>query len=297
VSFGYNGYAVADIEVTGVFGRAGVGASLLCLCIAFHVPQTALAEVRLRNFQLRINVVGSDGQVPVFLGFAEPEVPLELATKSGQNPRRLIFELPLAEGQLFALEKFRGGDDLHLKLRFTALADGPNGVWPQQDEVSHRLNLSDWSKVLKELQGPEYMVIGIPLPKCAQNHTLTEAVGRIRRAHAHLVDGRFDAVVSECRLAIESAGLATGEQTAISAAAKKMNSTKREMTKLEREFALMEAVRHYTQLAHHVDDYGAAEYYSRDDANMLLATATALIASSLARLQSSEVHGLGAAKV
>ncbi|MFY8042568.1 MAG: hypothetical protein ACOVOD_06545, partial [Rhodoferax sp.] len=79
--------------------------------------------------------------------------------------RRLIFELPIAEGQLFALEKFRGGDDLHLKLRFTALA----------------------------------------------------------------------------------------------------------------------AVRHYTQLAHHVDDRGAAQYYSRDDANMLLATATALVSSSLAR--------------
>ncbi len=283
MSFGYNGYAVADIEVTGVFGRAGVGASLLCLCIAFHVPQTALAEVRLRNFQLRINVVGSDGQVPVFLGFAEPEVPLELATKSGQNPRRLIFELPLAEGQLFALEKFRGGDDLHLKLRFTALADGPNGVWPQQDEVSHRLNLSDWSKVLKELQGPEYMVIGIPLPQCTQDHAPAEAVSRIRRAHGHLVDGRFDAVVSECRLAIESAAQATGEKPAIDATALKLKTAKRDMTKLEREFSLMEAVRHYTQLAHHVDDSGAAQYYSRDDANMLLATAAALVSSSLAR--------------
>lgn len=283
MSFGYNGYALTDIEVTGVFGRAGVGASLLCLCIAFHVPQTALAEVRLRDFQLRINVVGSDGQVPAFLGFAEPEVPLELATKSGQNPRRLIFELPLAEGQLFALEKFRGGDDLHLKLRFTALADGPNGVWPQQDEISHRLNLSDWAKVLKELQGPEYMVIGIPLPQCTQDHALAEAVSRIRRAHGHLIDGRFDAVVSECRLAIESAAHATGEKPAIDATALKLKTAKRDMTKLEREFSLMEAVRHYTQLAHHVDDRGAAQYYSRDDANMLLATAAALVSSSLAR--------------
>jgi hypothetical protein len=296
VSFSYNGYSVADIEVTGVFGRAGVGASLLCLSIAFHVPETALAEVRLRNFQLRINVEGDAGKVPSFLGFAEPEVPLELATKNGQNPRRLIFELPLAEGQLFALEKMRGGDDLHLKLRFTALADGPTGVWPQQDEISFRLNLSEWAKVLKELQGPEYMVIGIPLPKSTQDHALAEAVGRIRRAHAHLVDGRFDAVVSECRLAIESASLATGEQTVISAAAKKMNATKREMTKLEREFALMEAVRHYTQLAHHVDERGAAEYYSRDDANMLLATAAALVSSSLARLQSSEILEVRASK-
>ena len=42
-------------------------------------------------------------------------------------------------------------------------------------------------------------------------------------------------------------------------------------------------LRHYTQLAHHVDDSGAAQYYSRDDANMLLATAAALVSSSLAR--------------
>lgn len=296
MSFSYNGYSVADIEVTGVFGRVGVGASLLCLCIVFRVPETALAGVRLRSFQLRINVEVGAGKVPAFLGFAEPEVPLELATKSGHDPRRLIFELPLAEGQLFALEKLRGGDDLNLKLRFTALADGPNGVWPQQDEISFRLNLSDWAKVLKELQGPEYMVIGIPLPKNANDHALAEAVDRIRRAHAHLVDGRFDAVVSECRLAIESAGLATGEQPAIAATTQKLKSAKREMTKLEREFSLMEAVRHYTQLAHHVDDRGAAEYYSRDDANMLLATAAALISSSVARHQSAEIHGLNASK-
>lgn len=296
MSFSYNGYSVVDIEVTGVFGRVGIGASLLCLSIALRVPETALAGVRLRNFQLRVNVEVGAGKVPSFLGFAEPEVPLEVATKSGLDTNRLIFELPLSEGQLFALEKLRGGDDLNLKLRFIALADGPNGVWPQQDEVSFRLNLSDWAKVLKELQGPEFMVIGIPLPTCSQQHVMAEAVGRIRRAHSHLVDGRFDAVVSECRLAIESAGLATGEQTAISAAAKKINAAKREMTKLDREFALMEAVRHYTQLAHHVDERGAAEYYSRDDANMLLATAAALISSSLARLQSVQVHGLGASK-
>lgn len=128
------------------------------------------------------------------------------------------------------------------------------------------------------------MVIGIPLPQCTLDHVLAQAVGRIRRAHGHLVDGRFDAVVSECRLAIESTGLAAGEQPAITVAAKKMNAAKREMTKLEREFALQEAVRHYTQLAHHVDERGAAEYYSRDDANMLLAIAAALVSAALARV-------------
>lgn len=283
MSFSYNGHSVSDIEVTGIFGRVGIGVSQLCLSIGFRAPETALAGVTLRNFQLRINIEVNPGKIPAFLGFAEPEVPLEITTKSGNDVRRLIFELQLTEGQLFALEKLRGGGDVNLKLRFSALADGPSGVWAQQDEISFRANVSDWAKVLKELQGPEFMVIGIPLPKCANEHALAEAVGRIRRAHAHLVDGRFDAVVSECRLAIESTGLAVGEQSGIASAAQKLKSNKREMTKLEREFSLMDAVRHYTQLAHHVDDRGAAEYYSRDDATMLLAMAAALISSSMAR--------------
>lgn len=56
----------------GVFGHDGAGRfpapvqlqnrSLLCLSIAFHVPETALAGVRLRNFQLRINVEGDAGK-------------------------------------------------------------------------------------------------------------------------------------------------------------------------------------------------------------------------------------------
>jgi hypothetical protein len=284
VSFNYNGYSVADIEVAGISGRVGIGVSLLCFSICFRIPATALVGVRVRNFQLKINVEVGPGKQPIFVGFAEPENPLELAIKNNENPTRLLFELPLGEGQLFALEELRAGDDLNFRLKFAALADGPNGVWPQHDEIGFKVNLSDWARVLKELQGPEYMVIGIAMPTCTQNHALAESVERIRRAHAHLVDGRFDAVVSECRIAIESAGSAAGEQTAISAAVQRSKSAKREMTKLEREFSLVEAVRHYTHLAHHVDDQGGAEYYSRDDANMILAIATALVSSTVARM-------------
>lgn len=284
MSFSYNGYTVADIEVTGICGRVGIGVSLLCFSISFRVLKTALAGVRVRGFQLRINVENGSSQTPGFIGFAVPEVPLELETNGVGDPTRLLFELPLSEGQLFALEKLRGGHDLNLKLRFAAMAEGPKGIWPQYDEIGFTVNLSDWARVLKELHGPEYMVIGIALPTCATDHTLAEAVGRIRRAQAHLVDGRFDAVVSECRLAIESAVLAAGEQTAIANSVQQSKYAKRDMTKLDRELSLMEAVRHYTHLAHHVDARGASEYYSREDANMLLATTAALISSSMARL-------------
>lgn len=285
MSLSYSGYSVADINVTGLFGRTGIGVSLLCFSVSFRVPRTAPEGIRIRSLQLRIFAEADPGGIPAFMGFAEPEVPFELTTKPGEDQRTLIFELSVTQSQLFALEKLRGRHGLHFRFKFSVLADGPKGVWPQQDEISYRVNLSDWARVLGELHGPEYLVIGVETPRCNKDHALAEAVGRIQSAHGYLVVGRFDAVISECRMAIESAVLAAGERAAVSSAVERLKSDKREMTKLDREFALVEAVRHYTHLAHHVDQQGSAEYYSKDDANMLLATAASLVASSIARMQ------------
>lgn len=290
MAFNYNGNGIADIELAAVSGCTGVGLSILCFSIHLRVPATAGDGVTLRNFQLKVFVHSSDGRAPQFLGFAQPELPLEVVTKTHTDSVRFLCELPLSEGQLVALEKLRNGCDLVLKLRFAAVADGPQGVRQQHDEVSRRVNLSEWGGVLRDLQGPTYMVIGIALPTPSSDITLTAAVDRISKAHGHLIQGRFDAVVSECRLAIESVGEATGESKARVAAAAKFAQGKGAMSKLERELSLLEAVRHYAHLAHHVDARGTPEYYSRDDANMLLAAASALVSSAIARHQSTKVE-------
>lgn len=288
MAFNYNGNGIADIELASVSGRTGVGLSILCFSIHLRVLATAPEGVTLRNFQLKVFVHSGDGRAPQFMGFAQPELPLELVTTAHQDSVRFLCELPLPEGQLFALEKLRNGGDLVLTLRFAALADGPRGVWPQHDEISRGVNLSEWVGVLRDLQGPNYMVIGIALPTPSSDHTLAAAIDRISKAHGHLVQGRFDAVVSECRLAIESVGQTTGESKAMAAAAAKFAQGKGAMSKLERELSLLEAVRHYAHLAHHVDKRGAPEHYSRDDANMVLATASALVGSAIARHQGSD---------
>lgn len=278
---------MADIAVTGIFGRVGIGVSLLCFSIEFRIPTTALPSVTVRAVQVRVDAIVDSESQPTYLGLAEPEVPFEFSIRPGEDRRHLLFTLPLAEGQLFALEKIRAGREFRFALRIEALADGQQGIWPQHDEVQKHVNLSEWAKILNEIQGSEYLVVGLAMPRCERDHVLAAAVDRIRSARESLVVGRYDAVVSECRMAIESAILASGERAAVSSSIESSKSSKREMTKLQREFALVEAVRHYTHLAHHTDRQGRPEYYSRDDANMLLAMAASLVASCVARVSAT----------
>ena len=288
MGFNYNGFSIADIDVTQIAGRGGIGIAQLCFSIKFNFVSSALKDIEVRDLQVRVSASADPGNSPEFLGMAIPEVAFSFKTgPGGQGYSHMLFMLALSESQLFALERVRAGQGLQFHLKLSAHAFGPNGLWPQHDEVSKRANLSEWVQILKDLQSDEYLVLGLALPRCADMHPLAEAVERIKSANKALLAGRYDGVVADCRMAIESTRTAAGEDTASGDALGQFRGDRAArigMSKLQREFVLAEAVRHYSHLAHHVNDHGGSEYFSRDDAHLLLATASAVVSSCLARI-------------
>jgi hypothetical protein len=101
------------------------------------------------------------------------------------------------------------------------------------------------------------------------------------------LSGARSVVVSLSRTIMDSLATSSGEKDAIRAAASKFREsreTRESMTKRERALLVHDAVRHYTHLAHHVDESnGSAEWYSRGDAIFVLTLATAAFSEAVAR--------------
>lgn len=293
MAFHYNGYGILDFSVPGISGRTGIGVSQICFSLGYRTPSSSLAGITVRNFRIEVHAAFANGSHHAsFLGAAIPEVPLEFKTEPGYDPRHVLAKLTLNSGQLFALDKLRKGGAIFFDLHIAAIADGPHGIWPQHDQVRMQVSLSDWSSVLKELGGPDYFVVEIGLPNCSELHPLYPAVERIRRAKSLLISGRYDTVVAECRMAAEGA-LKLLPRNEVEGALQEWGSGKRKMSKLQREILLLESLRHYAHLAHHVEGGGTSEVFNIDDARMALATISALIASCVARIEAEEPMPFG----
>lgn len=248
MSFNYNGPTICDVMVNSVSGRPGIGVSQLCFSLGFQVSAFAKQDVMVRDFHVRVAVAVDDGSPPELLGVAVEELSWYFDTKPGPSRHDMLFMMPIGEGQLFALEKMRAGRGLHFRLNVTALAYGANGIWKQFEEVSYRVNLSDWASVLDGMQGREYLVVGLELPRLEKDHALYQAIGRLRKAKEFLAAGRYDTVVSECRLAIENARKTVGEEQAVADSVQQFKTSKTAMAKLSREHLIAEAARHYAHL-------------------------------------------------
>jgi hypothetical protein len=293
VSFNYNGYGILDFSATGVSGRAGIGVSQICFSLGYRSPATAIAGILVRSFQIEVHAIfANGGHHASYIGAEVPEVPLEIKTEPGYDLRQVLARVTLNNGQLFILDKLRKGGAVSFDLHISAIAVGPNGIWPQHDQVRVPVQLENWSTLLKDLGGPDYFVVEIGLPNCSDSHPLFPAVERIRRAKSLFIAGRYDTVVAECRMAAEGA-LKLLSKDDVEGALQEWGTGKRKMSKFQREILLLESLRHYTHLAHHVEGGGASEVFTIDDARMALATIASLVSSCVARIDSEELLPIG----
>lgn len=285
MAFAYGGIAFADIKVAGLSGRRGLGVSLLQFSMEFHIPEYAPNGVVVRNTEIQVRASRDAGGDQYFLGVAHPERPWEFGTGKGISPHRQLFELRLASEQLFEVENLRQGHGLQFYLTVNALAYGESKATPQSESLPPLVvNLTAWSKLLTDLGGDNYVTIGIPVPPAISS--LGDAIARFRKAHRALLDGHYDTVVAECRLAIDSAQAITGdnaEAESLYQAFQRDAGRWRTMTKLQREIFVGQAARHYAHLAHHSDGVGKVEAFSRDEALFILAVCAGVLSSAQRR--------------
>lgn len=287
----YNSRTIADVQVRQVTGNPGIGFYQIRFSVEISRMAWAAEEVRgihLAEMRARVMVGTKPGDVTI-LGMAHPETSILLQPSLYSDKSHVLFDLDLTPQQLFELEKLRGGGDLHFELQILAQTFGPNGVYPVREVISKTVTLSDWRNVLGMIGYADILVMGFEIPTGKNGLAASAAAQSLRQAQEDLLRGRYDAVVSQCRLAIEGIQIAFNDVSASgSSAAKYANGKERKlMTKQERTLFIGEAIRHFAHLAHHPNSDGSQETFGRADAQAILACTVAFIDSSLSRKRSS----------
>lgn len=254
-------------------------------------PDGEFNGIYLSDMRARV-LVGIKRDCMSLLGMAYPEAAIVLKPGPYSDKSSLLFDLDLSPQQLFELEALRGGGDLHFELQLMAQTFGPNGAFPARDDIFKCVTLSDWCNVLGSLGYADILVVGFEIPTGKDSAVAAAAAKCLRRAQEDLLRGRYDAVVSECRLALEGIHIAFGEVAESAASAiKYANGKERKlMTKIERARFIGEAVRHFSHLAHHSNSDGTQEVFCRTDAQAIFACTVASIDSALSRARSFNVE-------
>ncbi|MBA5606783.1 hypothetical protein H3H36_15610 [Duganella sp. FT3S] len=147
---------------------------------------------------------------------------------------------------------------------------------------------SDWRNVVVTLGYADILVLGFEIPTGKEGAAAADAARCLRQAQDDLLRGKYDAVVSQCRLAVEGISIGSAEASAASVSvAKYTNGKERKlMTKSERALFIGEAIRHFTHLAHHPNPDGTQETFNRAEAQAILACTVAFVDGALSRARS-----------
>jgi hypothetical protein len=282
VALTYQSMIVAEVNAASVHGTSGLGTYLLRFSVEFHVSGRPEADaVALHSLRLIVSV-GTERHKQTFLGFASPERPYEVRTNTNGHWTAMLFDLPLTAEQFFALEELRGGSGLLFNLKLQGLARRADNQEVCEEQLVLPVEFSAWTKILSDLDLAQIVPIGIHLPIDPPAPPLKQAAEILKGAYRALVAADYEKVVSDCRQALESARTVLEAKGRVDAAMKAFSGNineKRLMSKHERQLVVAEAVRHYTQLAHHVDATGAKQYYSRDDATFILSIVAAYVSN------------------
>ena len=122
----------------------------------------------------------------------------------------------------------------------------------------------------------------MPLPFPERSDRWSKISDELRRAEARLRNGDYHACVSACRVIVQELGCEIFDRTDWAGPSLNRLSSKdrREMSKSEREGAMLGALRHYTHQAHHGQGEGGEINYSRADAQHVLTLVASFVAHS-----------------
>jgi HEPN domain-containing protein len=282
LSLNHGSQIIADVQVRGLSGSAGIGIyqlrfSLLLLVIPASIPGQ---QLQLNNLRAKV-FAGSESGPRKLLGLALPEAVLTFVQLTHPQEERFLLDLPISTEQLDALDQMRGGGGLRFELVLQGETRGPHGILRADDTVVWHASLSTWMPVLDELGLKESVLVAVEIPKHGANGFGRAAVEALRKAKRDLIAGDYEMVVSRCRLALESITAESGEGGKNTARQEGLVKTKRLMSKRERLMEVAEALRHYTHPAHHVDKEGQMEWYSRADATFAISVAAAAVSAEL----------------
>ncbi|MBI1424283.1 MAG: hypothetical protein GC149_12505 [Gammaproteobacteria bacterium] len=264
-----NGYHLAEVSNISVSGLPGMGSYTLCLNLDFsiHPPKS---DIYIQDLTIRLD--GGDNHQRM-IGISLPETGQKIKIASGINRLHLSFRMPIMPSQMEAIESYRNGGDLKLKIWMT-------GEVIQGDKSSHLQQTSDftipqqqWVEALFRMEYRETMLYEMKLP--IDNPSLVKDI--VRKAQQHMLNGYYDECVAECRKLLEANDLNDIDKTILKEARNKYkgdSENRQSMTINERFMVLREILAHTTHLAHH---HNPGDGYSRKQAQVILGMIVAMV--------------------
>ncbi len=124
------------------------------------------------------------------------------------------------------------------------------------------------------------MLLEVPLPIRERSKLWKNISEGLQSAEEQFRNGDYHACVSNCRMIIDELGQHKfkRKEWAGSSLSRLVSNQRKEMSKNEREDAILAALRHYTHLAHHVGSGADEINYSRADAQLVLTLVASLVA-------------------
>jgi hypothetical protein len=283
MSINYESTQIGEVRSAQISAVPGVGASLLRFTLSWSLHPKRESVYTVFGTYLLVFVATEGSREPRFLGHAIPETAWCEESREGTPVERLLmYNLVLQADQMLVLEHLRQGRGLSFKLDVRGNGHGPSGIRQIYESLQLNVSVSEWIQILRDSCAADVLLVGIQLPLKEENSAASTAVELVRRAHDFLSRGEYDAAVGECRRALESVWsghklieLARGARKTLGSGA----GDRKSMSKLDRLLALGEAVINFTHPAHHVDDVGDPEIFSRTDAAVAVASTAALVST------------------
>lgn len=279
------GYTMADIKLTSISGRPGLGVCRISLGCEFTFPASISPGTRIQELRCDVYIRGSTNN-EILLGAAFPESSPNLDTKKIAYQTQVFFCFDLDPRRIEAIEELRKGGDLTFRLILTGIAQPPTSS-SEQPSLVHEWGLSllvnqrAWMDALTAAGHGRFLLFEIPFPPSGVRKELAEAIDHLERAKHHFDLGHYDEAVARCRRALESltAGLCDAEEVAKTKSDYFSSREIREdMPIKSRILFLREAIKHVAHLAAHGEALGNQEHYNRHDARLMLSATAATLA-------------------
>jgi hypothetical protein len=97
MSFQYGNTSIADISVTYLNARAGLGVAQLRFSLSFTMSQFTPLDVLVHDIRMRVDVASLGGGAHIFLGTAQNETAWAFTTSAYVSRETNQFDLTLTE--------------------------------------------------------------------------------------------------------------------------------------------------------------------------------------------------------
>jgi hypothetical protein len=283
MTINYESLQIGDVRAEQVSAAPGLGASLLRFTMIWSMHPRRDQTYSVFGTYLRVSVGPEGTTESLYLGHALPEVAWSDESRPGIPVERpLMYLLTLHADQLLAVELLRGSRGLRFKIELRGNSYGPHGIRQIDSSLEITVTLSDWIRVLRESNAKDILLVGAQIPRESEQPQISAALQYVRRAYDFLLRGEDSAAVAECRRALESVWKSQGLEQSAGDARKALSANmdvRKAMGKRERQLALGEALRNFTHPAHHVQEDGRPEDFSRADAALAVSVTAGLISA------------------